>query len=558
MDSLETHDMPEQPPTEHSDPTDHPVYKLVETAIEQGEWHAAQAPIAELLGLYPDDDDLQELAAAVRARTALLGTAPEVVPAPTRSPIVSRGLKLIIPIVILIALLCMAVGAFVTFRWWIIPQATMQRQQARVDQLRQEAQAAMTSGDYERAVLAFNELLQILPDDRQALDGLKQANEIRGVVSLYSEAIAEMTAHHWDNALSLLQQIEGEQSGYRDVADRIGFVQKQQELSDRFSKAEAAFDQDNYELAVKEYEALQSVDYSFQSETVQKRLFFSYLQLGLAEEKAAGSDPQGLRAALNKFDRALSLRPEDSQAKGESKLLRSYLAGLDEFNDGNWPEVVSLLMSVYEARPDFANGSASQLLYNAYVAWGDELFADSQFEQAQAKYREARLIQSVDSSKLDVKIALVREALITPTPEPTPTAAAVASRGAGSISAPAPTPTPELFPYTLTGMSIRNNCSGHGYIHGVVWNAYNLPLAGVTVQAINTSSGLGPIISNPTNIDGIYQIVLNEDQIEGLWAVQVLENGQPVSQPWGQRLGGGCINGAQELKIDWQRALQLD
>jgi hypothetical protein len=112
-------------------------------------------------------------------------------------------------------------------------------------------------------------------------------------------------------------------------------------------------------------------------------------------------------------------------------------------------------------------------------------------------------------------------------------------------------------PYTIKSMAIRNNCSG-GYIHGVVWNAYNLPMAGVVVQAINTTTGAGPFISNPTNADGIYQIILNLDQIEGLWMVQVLENGQPMSLGWGQRLGGGCTNGAQELKVDWQRELQTN
>jgi hypothetical protein len=49
--------------------------------------------------------------------------------------------------------------------------------------------------------------------------------------------------------------------------------------------------------------------------------------------------------------------------------------------------------------------------------------------------------------------------------------------------------------------------------------------------------------------------VLEKDQIDGLWVVQVLENGQVASQAWGQHIGGGCTNGAQELKVDWQRVL---
>jgi hypothetical protein len=77
------------------------------------------------------------------------------------------------------------------------------------------------------------------------------------------------------------------------------------------------------------------------------------------------------------------------------------------------------------------------------------------------------------------------------------------------------------------------------------------------VHAFNETKGLGPLVSNPTNGDGIYQIIIGGDQIEGLWSVQIFENGQPVSHAWGQRLGGECVNGAQELKVDWQRELQL-
>jgi hypothetical protein len=107
-------------------------------------------------------------------------------------------------------------------------------------------------------------------------------------------------------------------------------------------------------------------------------------------------------------------------------------------------------------------------------------------------------------------------------------------------------------------MSVKSNCDGYGYVHGVVWSAYDLPMKGVSVQAFNTTTGFGPLISMPTNDDGIYQIILEKDQIEGLWVVQVLENGQPASQAWGQRLGGGCVNGAQELKVDWKRGREAN
>ena len=180
--------------------------------------------------------------------------------------------------------------------------------------------------------------------------------------------------------------------------------------------------------------------------------------------------------------------------------------------------------------------------------------ADGQYELAVVKYEEASITKGVDTSGIAQKIGAAKAKLVTPTPIPEPTKEGSTASAGAANPAPAPTPTPKPLPYALTGMSVKPNCEGFGYIHGVVRSAYDLPMSGVSVQAFNTTTSLGPLVSMPTNEDGIYQIRLEKDQIDGLWVVHVLENGQPASQAWGQALGGGCVNGAQELKVDWKRA----
>jgi tetratricopeptide (TPR) repeat protein len=535
--------------------TDHPLYQEVETLINQGDWQAAGPLLAELLALYPNDAYLKEVAASVQTRSALWEFTQEAAAEPRRQGILARGMKFVVPAVIVVALLSVAVAALLILRLWILPQATAQRQLARMSQMRQDARAALTSGDYDRAMMLYNDILDLLPDDSEAQSGLTQASQLRATASLYSEAIAAMEAHHWEDALALLQQLAAEQPGYRDVEERITFVQEQQMLSTRFSQAESFFKQADYAAAIPEYEALQALDYGFQRESVQSHLFLSYLQLGLANEAAAGDDPQGLQAALDYLDKALALQPDDKQTKGESQILRLYMSGLEEYQAGNWSAAIANMTPVYEARPDFADGALAQQLYEAHVGLGDELQADGKIEQALARYEEARLVKGVDASGLDQKISEAEAMLVTPTPTPEPTQAA--SAPAASAPRPAPTATPIPLPYSLKGMNVKSNCDGHGYIHGIVWSAYNLPMSGVTIQAINTTTGFGPLVSLPTNADGIYQIILEQDQIDGLWMVQVLENGQPASQAWGQPLGGGCVNGAQELKVDWQSAREI-
>jgi tetratricopeptide (TPR) repeat protein len=371
-----------------SQPTDHPLYQEVETFVNQGDWQAARAPLEELLALYPDDAFLQEVAASVRTRSALLVSAPQTRPA--RRSTLPRVLRFIIPVLVVMLIIGLAILTFLALQLWILPRASTQRQTARISQIRQDAQAALVSGDYDRAILAYTDILELHPDDLTAQDGLAQASQLRATASLYSESIALMEAYRWEDALSLLQRIQTEQPDYRDVAERIAFVQEQQDLSLRFREAEAAFERGYFELAIQEYEALQSIDRGFQRETVQDHLFFSYLQSGLAKEAAGGGDLEQLQVALVEFEKALAIRPGDSQAKGESQLLRLYISGLSEMEASNWSQAVSDLTAVYESRPDFAAGVAAQQLYVAKVFWGDELLADGQSELAVVKYQEAR------------------------------------------------------------------------------------------------------------------------------------------------------------------------
>jgi tetratricopeptide (TPR) repeat protein len=560
MDDSTLSDVTEQPEALPLQSTDHPLYQEVEAFINQGNWQAARGPLEELLTLYPDDAYLQEVARSVQARSALLESVQEITPAP--KSVLARSMRYILPVVGVLVLLGLVVAVVLALQLWVLPQQAERQRARNISQIRQDAQTALASGDYDRAILGYTEILQLLPDDPESVAGLEQANQLRNTVSQYTEAIAEREAGHWENALSILEQIQAEQPNYRNVPELIASIQEQQDLSDRFAEAEAAFERGYYELAIQGYEDLQSLDYGFQRETVQDHLFLSYLQLGLAEEAAAGSDPQQLQVALDKFEQALALRPDDSQAKGESQLLRLYLASLDEFEAEDYQQTIADLTPVYEARPDFADSTAAQHLYEAKVAWADQLMDDGQFEQALATYQEANLIREIDAPSLDQKIVAARQALATPTPTPEPTeevapTATPALASSGSGAGPAPTATPKPQPYNLKGMSVRSNCSGFGYIHGVIWSTYGLPMAGISVQAFNTTTGLGPMVSLPTNEDGIYQIILEKDQIDGLWVVQVLENNQPASQAWGQRLGGGCINGAQELKVDWQRISEL-
>lgn len=139
--------------------------------------------------------------------------------------------------------------------------------------------------------------------------------------------------------------------------------------------------------------------------------------------------------------------------------------------------------------------------------------------------------------------------LPTSTPTAVPTPVPPTPRPTRPPAPPPPTPTP-VPPYLLDGMWAGPNCSWFGF-HGVIWAANGLPLAGIRVKVWREGGPEG--MSGPSNQDGIYQIPISGEHANGRWWVQVWENDQPASTPVGVDMGGGCLYGIQEVKVDWRR-----
>jgi len=99
-------------------------------------------------------------------------------------------------------------------------------------------------------------------------------------------------------------------------------------------------------------------------------------------------------------------------------------------------------------------------------------------------------------------------------------------------------------------MWVGPNCQWTG-VHGVIRAANGLPLQGVQVSIRDEAGRI--MVSEPTNADGIYSLFVGDGLQTGTWYLQVLENSVPASGLRGVVVGGGCVNGVQEVKADWQR-----
>jgi len=109
---------------------------------------------------------------------------------------------------------------------------------------------------------------------------------------------------------------------------------------------------------------------------------------------------EALRTAEGYFRKALALRPQDPGVKTERELARLYLKAQGDFAASHWVDVITALEIVFSLDPNYAQGTAHQTLYEAYIADGDALMASGEHETALADYQKALAMAAPDGSAM--------------------------------------------------------------------------------------------------------------------------------------------------------------
>jgi tetratricopeptide (TPR) repeat protein len=123
------------------------------------------------------------------------------------------------------------------------------------------------------------------------------------------------------------------------------------------------------------------LDPTYEREDVDILLFESYYRGGI---QLANADR--MEEALLRWSQALELRPDDQNVKIQQQLASLYLAGNDYWNV-DWSKAVENFLALYEIRPGYKD--AAQRLHNAYVGYGDQLYEEQSWCEAQSQYAGA-------------------------------------------------------------------------------------------------------------------------------------------------------------------------
>ncbi len=408
-----------------------PLYRSMIANFQRGEWETGFSELNELVEKYPLEHDLLSLRKEMQLRAEIDEEEEKYSKKTRRKRVKSLGLRLLI----VLAVVILFVWGFRTYNNWF--QVQYAAAQQRIETERQEYELKTRFDHVQQLLEAYRpgEAMLIIEEIREedldypGLDtALERAQSLLDLDIRYSEAIKKKEDGDLVGAMAILDAIEASNPGYQDVTLQIRAIQRDFSMTDLIDLADSAVRDGNWGEAVAGYEEVRNRDPLYETEIIEERLYFSYLNAAqeILDEQPDSMD--ALETAQVYYIRALSLRPQDKTilqemagaresvgnrlytkyiemaqqtlvghtdsiealkiADGyfaiaqsirpdnvtiaqERTMAQAFLRAQNEFYIKNWEGVISNLKPIYEIEPDYAGGTARQTLYDAYILLGD-------------------------------------------------------------------------------------------------------------------------------------------------------------------------------------------
>ncbi len=376
-----------------------PEFHAALRSFQQGDWEAGLSRIAQLMERYPLDHDLRLLNQEMQLRAKVDENEQEELRQAKRRRYQQWGKRL----ALFVVAAALAVWGMRSYSTWLQQQvalasaaARQQLQEADLTARMIDARALLRAGRPTEARARLAEIAEINPQFPGLQEALAQAEIAATLDAQYAEATVLLQNQEWDKALLVFQAIADKNSAYKDVALQIAAIEKRKLLEETLADADEKFNAGVWVNAVAAYESVRSLDTAYQTEQVEERLFTGYVNSARQALFGQSDSLEALRTAEGYFRKALALRPQDPGVKTERELARLYLKAQRDFAASQWVDVITALEIVFSLDPNYAQGTAHQTLYEAYIADGDALMASGEHETALADYQKALAMAEQD------------------------------------------------------------------------------------------------------------------------------------------------------------------
>ena len=367
-------------------------YQLATLHFQRGEWKAGLAEMEQLIQLFPMEQELRSIRKEILFKERLDGIESVERVAEKRGRLSSLVLRITAVVVFVLASYLL----IRTYSGLIGNQLTSARQQVEHEiqsvtlaGMERDAKALMRVGRLVEAEAVLGEIAA-LDAEYPGLAPLRfELTDEFALLNLYEEGLRQIEAGSWLGAKANLEQLAAIEPNYRDVGLQLMYVDRQTLVGNLLSEGEAAMARADWEQAVTSFNSVRTLHPEHEPQYVETRLFESFVNAGRAVLIGREDSLSALEEAANYLRKALALKPQDPEVKRERELAGLYLNAQAAFGEGNWSDVIEALSRTIEVDPDYAQGTARQTLYDAYVARGELQMAVNAYEAALGDFEQA-------------------------------------------------------------------------------------------------------------------------------------------------------------------------
>ena len=352
----------------------HRIYQLAIHHFQRGEWKAGLVEMERLIQLFPLEQELRSLRKEFLFKERLDGAR-----IGERSTARRRSMSVLALRMGAITVLAVAgYLAISTYSGWMGQQLNAARQQVEQEirtttlvAKHRDVEALMQVGRLAEAEAVLGEIAELDSEFPGLAELSAELAAELDLANLYERGLRQIDAGDWLGARASLEQLAGKEPNYRDVGLQLMYINRQTLLGNLLSEGEAAIVRAEWEQAVAAFDTVRKLHPEHEPEYVEARLFESFVNAGRAMLIGQEDSLAALEQAEAHLRKALALRPQDPDIKRERESAGLYLKAQADFEQGNWTNVIDALGRMVDVDPGYAQGTARQTLYDAYVARGE-------------------------------------------------------------------------------------------------------------------------------------------------------------------------------------------
>lgn len=250
-------------------------------------------------------------------------------------------------------------------------------------------------------------------------------------------------------AVILFKEIEAEKPGMWDVSQQLAMINTEQQVKDLLTDGHEAFQIENWAQVINAYEKALEVNPQLDDPLIKEQLLLGYfnriiqllqyedtsfdvvetadqyylkaLTLVPGDEELSGEalslqemcsgllvsklteaantilggntqTASSIETAASYMNRAANLEPGDAALQLNLENTTNYQLAFQSCIDAEWSSAITSLEQILGSDPNFANGNADRLLYEAYFSLGKQYFSQGLFQDAINNFEKAEFM----------------------------------------------------------------------------------------------------------------------------------------------------------------------